>query len=66
LQIQSRLQLNYSLIEGLESGDPIEVNDEWWAEKRQRLLARDRQLSCPTWPECQVWVNAIIIPKNLI
>ncbi len=26
------------LIEGLESGKPIEVNDDWWGHKRDTLL----------------------------
>ncbi|MEB3291866.1 MAG: type II toxin-antitoxin system ParD family antitoxin [Synechococcales bacterium] len=32
LQIQSRSHLNELLTEGLESGDAIEVTDEWWAD----------------------------------
>ena len=26
------------IIEGLESGEPIEVTDEWWEQKRTRLF----------------------------
>ncbi|BAY75989.1 putative addiction module antidote protein, CopG/Arc/MetJ family [Nostoc linckia NIES-25] len=26
------------LIAGLESGEPIEVNDEWWQQKRTNLI----------------------------
>ncbi|WP_373542433.1 type II toxin-antitoxin system ParD family antitoxin [Chamaesiphon sp.] len=26
------------LIEGLESGKPIEVNDNWWEQKRDTLI----------------------------
>jgi uncharacterized protein YoaH (UPF0181 family) len=34
LQIQSRSQLDELLTEGLESGDAIEVTDEWWEAKQ--------------------------------
>jgi antitoxin ParD1/3/4 len=40
LQIQSRSQLDELLTEGLESGDAIEVTDEWWEAKRANLLGR--------------------------
>jgi antitoxin ParD1/3/4 len=45
LQIQSRSHLNTLLTEGLESGEAIEVTDQWWEEKRQLLLDRTRQQS---------------------
>ncbi len=37
---RQRLQsdIDQKLIEGLDSGDPVEINDEFWAE-RQRILA---------------------------
>lgn len=38
LTIQSREHLDQLLQEGLESGDPIEVTEEWWAQKRDRLF----------------------------
>jgi antitoxin ParD1/3/4 len=30
--------LEQQLLEGLESGHPIEVTDEWWEQKRAQLL----------------------------
>jgi antitoxin ParD1/3/4 len=36
-------RLETLLIEGLESGDPIEVTDEWWEEKRTQLVDRLRR-----------------------
>jgi uncharacterized protein YoaH (UPF0181 family) len=36
LQIHSRSQLDELLTEGLESGEAIEVTDEWWEAKRVR------------------------------
>jgi antitoxin ParD1/3/4 len=45
LKVQSLSQLDDLLIEGLESGDAIEVTDQWWEEKRQQLLERARQQS---------------------
>jgi antitoxin ParD1/3/4 len=30
--------LEQQLLEGLESGESIEVTDEWWAQKRTQLL----------------------------
>ncbi|MDJ1174812.1 ribbon-helix-helix domain-containing protein [Roseofilum capinflatum] len=29
------------LLEGLNSGTPIEVTDEWWDNKRQQLVAEE-------------------------
>lgn len=34
----ARSQLEAKLIEGLRSGEPIEVTDEWWEQKRRELL----------------------------
>ena len=31
-------QIEGMLIEGLESGNPIEVNDDWWEQKRNTLI----------------------------
>jgi antitoxin ParD1/3/4 len=28
------------LLEGLESGEPIEATDDWWEQKRDRLAER--------------------------
>jgi hypothetical protein len=38
LTIQSRQQLDRLLQEGLESGDSIELTDEWWVQKRSQLF----------------------------
>lgn len=38
LSIQSREHLDRMLREGLESGDSIEVTDDWWAQKRDQLF----------------------------
>jgi antitoxin ParD1/3/4 len=37
-------KLDSLLIEGLESGKPIEVTDEWWQEKQERLIKLRRKL----------------------
>ncbi|MCT7996333.1 ribbon-helix-helix domain-containing protein [Laspinema olomoucense] len=39
----ARSQLEAKLIEGLHSGKPIEVTDEWWEQKRSELLQRVHQ-----------------------
>jgi len=31
------------LIEGLESGEPIEVTDDWWEQRRTQLVERFQQ-----------------------
>ena len=33
-------RLEKMLIEGLESGESIKVTDEWWKEKRSKLIGR--------------------------
>jgi hypothetical protein len=38
LKVRSIEHLNELLQEGLDSGDPIEVTDEWWNDRRQALL----------------------------
>ena len=35
---RERERLEGILIEGLESGEPIEVNDDWWEQKRTNLI----------------------------
>jgi antitoxin ParD1/3/4 len=35
---QERQQLEEMLIAGLESGKPIEVNDDWWEQKKANLI----------------------------
>ena len=36
-------RLDSLLLEGLESGESIEVTDEWWQEKRDRLIQLRRK-----------------------
>lgn len=36
-------QLETLLIEGLDSGDPIEATEAWWTQKRADLVARLHQ-----------------------
>ena len=36
-------KLDSMLIEGLASGESIEVTDEWWQEKQERLIKLRRQ-----------------------
>lgn len=38
-------KLDNLLLEGLESGEPIEVTDEWWQEKQERLIKLRRKQS---------------------
>ena len=33
-------RLQVALLEGLDSGEPIEITDEWWSRKREELAAR--------------------------
>lgn len=33
-------RLESLLLEGLESGEPIEINEQWWENKRMKLLKR--------------------------
>lgn len=33
-----RQRIDALLIEGLESGEPIEINDQWWEKKEAELL----------------------------
>ena len=35
---RERERLEGMLIKGLESGEPIEVNDDWWEKKRSNLI----------------------------
>ncbi len=45
-QDQQRKAQEYTeelLIEGLESGEAIEVTDEWWEQKRTHLMNKLRQ-----------------------
>ncbi len=36
-------RLEALLIEGLESGEPIEINEKWWENKREELMQRLRE-----------------------
>ena len=38
-------KLDNMLLEGLASGEPIEVTDEWWQKKQERLNQLRRQQS---------------------
>lgn len=31
------------LLEGVESGEPVEATDDWWEEKRSQLVKRFQQ-----------------------
>lgn len=35
---QEKVGIEGMLIEGLESGEPIKVNDDWWDRKRNTLI----------------------------
>lgn len=37
---EEQKQLETLLLNGLDSGDPVEINDEWWANKRMELIQR--------------------------
>jgi len=39
-----KAQLETMLLEGLDSGEPIDVTDEWWEQKRRRLTDRITKL----------------------
>ncbi|MBW4563357.1 MAG: YoaH family protein [Mojavia pulchra JT2-VF2] len=42
-QRQAKENIEELLIEGLESGEAIEVTDEWWEQKRIRLMNKPLQ-----------------------
>lgn len=45
-QEQERLEqkrLETLLLEGLDSGEPIEISEQWWENKREQLMQRLRQ-----------------------
>uniref|UniRef100_UPI0030D6D21D ribbon-helix-helix domain-containing protein n=1 Tax=Calothrix sp. NIES-2098 TaxID=1954171 RepID=UPI0030D6D21D len=42
-QRQAQENIEELLIEGLESGDSIEVTDEWWEQKRIYLINKPLQ-----------------------
>ena len=39
----AQVRLETFLLEGLDSGEPIEINDDWWQQKRIQLLERLRK-----------------------
>lgn len=42
-RIAQQQRVESLLIEGLESGEPIEATDDWWEQKRTQLVARFQQ-----------------------
>lgn len=36
-------QIEKLLLEGLNSGEPVEITDEWWSQKRTELMERLNQ-----------------------
>lgn len=36
-------QVEALLLEGLDSGEPIDVTDEWWEQKRAQMMERFHQ-----------------------
>ena len=39
----AQARLETLLLEGLDSGEPIEINDDWWQQKRIQLHERLRK-----------------------
>lgn len=39
----AQTQMEAKLLEGLNSGEPIEVTDEWWQQKRSNLMQKPHQ-----------------------
>jgi len=37
-------KLEAMILEGVDSGEPIEITDEWWEQKRAHLTTRFRHL----------------------
>lgn len=42
-RITQKDRIESLLVEGLESGEPIEATDDWWEQKRTRLVSRFQQ-----------------------
>lgn len=36
-------QIEKLLLEGLSSGEPVEITDEWWSQKRTELMEKFNQ-----------------------
>ncbi|MEP0949402.1 type II toxin-antitoxin system ParD family antitoxin [Leptolyngbya subtilissima DQ-A4] len=39
-RLSQQAKIEALLLEGLESGEPIEATDEWWERKRSALIAQ--------------------------
>ena len=39
----AQMKLEAMLLEGLDSGEPIEITDDWWENKRTKLVERLRK-----------------------
>jgi len=42
LERVAKIQLETLLLEGLDSGESIEITDEWWEQKRSELVEKVR------------------------
>jgi antitoxin ParD1/3/4 len=42
-RIAQQKRIEPLLVEGLESGEPIEATDDWWEQKRTQLVERFQQ-----------------------
>jgi len=43
LERVAKIQLETLLLEGLDSGESIEITDEWWEQKRTELVEKVRK-----------------------
>lgn len=43
LERVAKAKLETLLLEGLDSGEPIEITDEWWEQKRTELVEKVRK-----------------------
>ncbi len=42
-RVAQQKRIESLLLEGLESGEPVEATDNWWEEKRSQLVKRFQQ-----------------------
>ncbi len=42
-RIAQKARIESLLVEGLESGEPVEATDDWWEQKRTQLASRFQQ-----------------------
>ncbi|MBD2460670.1 type II toxin-antitoxin system ParD family antitoxin [Oscillatoria sp. FACHB-1407] len=42
-RIAQQEQIESLLLEGLDSGEPVEVTDDWWTQKRDQLVEQVHQ-----------------------